>query len=397
MNLSRKRILIIQPSLQPPGGGNNVAAWTIEALKREYRLTVLTWTPIDLAEINRYFGTSLVASDFDALLPNLGLRRPLDAIPLPLSLLKMNILLRLAKRAQRDFDLLMTVNNEADFGSAGIQYVHFPALQRPRPKTDLRWYHSWKPLLHSYYRSCERISNFSLGRSKSNLTLVNSRWTGGRLHECHGIGSTVLYPPVSGDFSAVPWERREDGFVCIGRFSPEKKIDNVIGIVGALRTQGRDVHLHFIGGRDAGFGAYYREIRGLAAANASWIFVHENISRAELVDLIARHRYGIHGMEEEHFGMAVAEMARAGCIVFVPRGGGQVEIVGEDERLVYDGREDAVRKIAHAMANAETQTALREFLARRSALFTAERFMDGFREIVRQFLSAHDVGRPSTR
>ena len=43
---------------------------------------------------------------------------------------------------------------------------------------------------------------------------------------------------------------------------------------------------------------------------------------------MATHRYGIHGMREEHFGMAPAEMARAGAIVWVPRGGGQTEIVG---------------------------------------------------------------------
>ena len=387
INPPRKRILIIQPSLQPPGGGNNVAAWTVEALKREYRLTLLTWTPINVAEINRYFGTSLEASDFDARLPSLGWRHLLDAIPLPLSLLKMNILLRFAKRVQGDFDLVMTVNNEADFGSAGIQYVHFPALYWPRPKKELRWYHGWKPLLRAYYRGCERISNFSARRLKSNLTLVNSRWTGGKLHDCHGIGSTVLYPPVSGEFSAVPWERRENGFVSIGRFSPEKRIENAIRVVGELRKQGHDVHLHLIGGRESTFSAYYREIRRLVAANASWLFVHENIPRAELVDLITRHRYGIHGMEEEHFGMAVAEMVRGGCIVFAPRGGGQVEIV-EDERLLYDGREDAVRKIAQTISDADTQTELREFLARRSALFTAERFMGGFREIVRRFLSA---------
>jgi hypothetical protein len=40
-------------------------------------------------------------------------------------------------------------------------------------------------------------------------------------------------------------------------------------------------------------------------------------------------------MPIEPFGMAPAEMAAAGCIVFVPNDGGQIEIVNGDPRLVY--------------------------------------------------------------
>ena len=53
---------------------------------------------------------------------------------------------------------------------------------------------------------------------------------------------------------------------------------------------------------------------------------------------MASHRYGIHGMREEHFGMAPAELARAGAIVWVPRGGGQMEIVGHEPALMFDSR-----------------------------------------------------------
>ena len=49
LNTPQKRILFIQPNLHPPGGGEAVAAWFIEALKDEYDLTLLTWTPIDFA------------------------------------------------------------------------------------------------------------------------------------------------------------------------------------------------------------------------------------------------------------------------------------------------------------------------------------------------------------
>ena len=51
-------------------------------------------------------------------------------------------------------------------------------------------------------------------------------------------------------------------------------------------------------------------------------------------------------MREEHFGMAPAEMARAGCIVWVPRGGGQMEIVGREPALMYESDDEAVEKIS---------------------------------------------------
>src|SRR5258706_7382636 len=248
----RKKVLIVQPSLQPPGGGNCVGARVIEALRTEHAVSVLTWTPVDLASMNRYYGTSLRSSDFTVLPSYPVLRRLLDLSPLPLSLLKMNLLLRRAKRVRRDYDLLMSVNNEADLGDPRIQYVHFPACYHPRPATDLRWYHAFPSLLSAYWRWSRKISDFSMERLKHNLTLVNSNWTGGKIRECHGIDSTTLYPPVPGDFPAVPGAEREDGFVCGGRFSPEKGLDKVIDIIAAVRSRGRDAHLHLIGGGAAG-------------------------------------------------------------------------------------------------------------------------------------------------
>ena len=99
------------------------------------------------------------------------------------------------------------------------------------------------------------------------------------------------------------------------------------------------MRLHIVGTDDDR--AYTAHIRRLAAADPAWITLHENLARADLAALLARQRYGIHAMEGEHFGIAVAEMVRAGCIVFVPRTGGPIEIVGADERLRFgspDGR-----------------------------------------------------------
>ena len=68
--------------------------------------------------------------------------------------------------------------------------------------------------------------------------------------------------------------------------------------------------------------------------------------------LIPQHRYGIHGMTGEHFGIAPAELQLAGCLTFVPSDGGQTEIVEGDERVMYHDVDDAVRKISHVLSDA---------------------------------------------
>ena len=123
----------------------------------------------------------------------------------------------------------------------------------------------------------------------------------------------------------------------------------------------------------------------LASSLGSWIEFRQDLSRDEVRQLMARHRYGIHGMREEHFGMAPAELVRAGQIVWVPRGGGQMEIVGEEPALMYDTDDDAVEKILAVMASAAEQTRLRDLLEQRGQLFSTDRFVNEVREIVAAF------------
>ena len=378
-----KKVLLVQPSLQPPGGAPVVAAWIIEALKREHAISVLTWTPIYLASINRYCGTSLSASDFTVHRINPIARFLISLIPLPIGFLKISLLWRACKRIKDDYDVVITADNEADLGCKGIQYIHFPRYYQPRPADDLRWYHFSPALLNVYYDLCRRISGFSFERMKQNLTLVNSDWTGTKVRECHGIEATTLYPPVPGIFPEVAWKNRENGFIAIGRIAPVKELDKMIDTLATVRSQGWDIHLHIVGEPEDR--RYYERILQRVRGNASWIFLEENLSREELVELVSRHRYGIHGMTEEHFGIAVAELMRGGCLVFIPRGGGQVEIVEGDERLLYATAEEAAEKIIQVMSDRDLQQVLRTHLASRRDLFSTEQFMRRFQELVRHF------------
>ncbi len=306
------------------------------------------------------------------------LRRIVDAPPLPLAMLRTAVMINSVRRRSAEYDLAITANNEADFGSVGVQYVHYPWNMFPRPAVDLRWYH-FGFLLAPYYRLCVALSGFSADSMRRNITLVNSDWTGRQAWTRYQIASRTVYPPVRMVPSSLGWEARVPEFVAIGRIAPEKELERVIDVMTAVRAQVPAVRLHVVGTTDQT--RYYRRIVRRIRAAGNWIQLHEDLSRSELDALIGRVRYGIHGMREEHFGMAPAEMVRAGCIVWVPAGGGQVEIVG-DARLTYGSIEEGVAKITRTLGDADEQARLRAHLATRASLFSTERFMQQVRAAV---------------
>ena len=78
-------------------------------------------------------------------------------------------------------------------------------------------------------------------------------------------------------------------------------------------------------------------------------------------------------------------VARAGVIVWVPKGGGQMEIVGNQPALMYDSEEDAAAKINAVLSDPAAQGKLSRALAARAELFSTERFVREVREIVSAF------------
>ena len=377
----RRRVLVAQRSLQPPGGGHAIAAWMVQALKDVHDVTVCTQVPIDFAAVNRFYGTAIRPSEVAVAPAPSSLARLIEPLPLPLALLKTALFLRRLPELVGTHDVLISGSNEVDFGRPGIQYIHYPWTLRPRP--DLRWYHL-EPLLAPYYRVCDALARFSTDGARLNLSLVNSDWTGGLMCRRYGVATRTLYPPVAAPCAEEPWEARQNGFVCVGRIAPEKEIERVIDIVARVREAQPDVRLHIVGTPDA-YPGYARRIRRQARAHAQWITLHENLSRAELLRLMAGQRFGIHGMRQEHFGVAVAEMVSAGALVFVPADGGQVEIVGGEERLLYRTRDEAVAKIRRVLGDPSERQRLLEALAARRGLFSIDRFVRSIREIVASF------------
>jgi glycosyltransferase involved in cell wall biosynthesis len=349
----------------------------VQALRDDHAVTLLAWRRPDLPAVNRFFGTTLRAEDLTLIQPPAALRTLVDAMPVANYLLRYAILLRQAKRLAPRFEVLLTGDNEADFGPRGVQYVNYPWNLMPRPVLERRWYHL-PPLVAAYRELCIRVADFSLPRMRQTAMLVNSDYIGGLVRARYGLVPRTLYPPVMGTFPAVPWVERERAFLCVGRIAPDKEIDRVIDILTLVRAVRPEVRLRLVGTPE---GAYAERIAARVRGEGGWITMESGLARAALTRLMAGHRYGIHGHRTEHFGMVVAEMVRAGCVVWVPNRGGQVEIVG-DARLRYDTVEGAAAAIVRTLSDAAEEADLRARLAKQARLFSAERFVHEFREVV---------------
>jgi glycosyltransferase involved in cell wall biosynthesis len=201
------------------------------------------------------------------------------------------------------------------------------------------------------------------------------------MKQTFGIASEVIYPPVLVERPPRPWEVKEIGFVYLGRISYEKRIERIIDILACVRAQHPEIHLHVVGG---GNGSYIRSLGPLLKRNRDWVIIEGRKNFDEKMDIIDDHRYGISARANEPFGIAVAEMAHVGNLVFVPAGGGQVEIVDHPD-LVYDSPADACAKILRVLESPERQRNLRDYVLSRSGRFSPSLFMNEVRALVGRF------------
>ncbi len=365
------RILLVQRSLSPPGGGNAVAAWMVHALASRHQVATLTASSWTASETNAFYGTSIP----DARVEKRVVPAPWKWLsPLPedrITRLRMCSVLHYARPLASQYDLLITADNYAAFAKPGIQYVHYPAELQPPPAR-------MATVVNAYFGVCDRLLGARWSDAANNLTLTNSQWTASGLERLGEISTPiVLYPPVLNPGEGLPWPERSDTFLCIGRFHGSKRVELAMAIVGRARAA-KLPHARLIVVGSAVDRDYTARLQRLAARHGEWIEFREDLSRDELNRLMGRSRYGIQAMAGEHFGMATAEMTRAGCLVFAHDSGGSPEVLNHEKALLWTTENEAVRKIV----NADHIEALRARLKSHAEAFSAESFVQRFQDIV---------------
>ncbi len=382
---SKPKIAILFPSFLG-GGAEAVCLWMVEALRHDHEVTLHTFSDIEFSLLNRYYGTNIPDGQVEV-------NHPI-AVPIlnrivsgsrHLFTLRQHLMMRHLKRARDPQDLRISAFNEMDLGARGIQYIHYPLFGGGHETARAQVGAPDSKARAAYRSLCRSLSGFSDERMKANLTIANSRWTAAIVGLIYDIEARVIYPPVGGDFPPVPWERKRDGFVVLGRLAREKRVEKAIAIVKTLRSGGLRLELCIAGG--GGDPAYLGYLRGLLSGNESWAVLKTGLTRREIVELVASYRYGLHVRENEQFGIAVAEMVKAGCIPFVPSRGGQKEIVGDSELLLFDDERQAVERIAKVISSAQIQRKILEDLETRGRMFSAARFMAEIRRTVQELLA----------
>ncbi len=375
--IRRQKVVIGHPRMGR-GGSEARVMWLIEALKNDYDVTVITTGGWDLAELNSFYGTQVREDEV-----------VVRIAPVPWLLRNLNVAAlrgacyqRCARQIAKEYDLRISAYNLTDWG---LPAVHFIA--------DFSWYRKIRDRLHppspgfiyrdsllrkAYLRIASAYGSPS-GRDvlRDDLLIANSKWTADLMKQFLGVECAgVVYPSVWSEFPIVRWEQKEQAFVMIGRIAPEKQVERAIAILQMVRKRGYSIRLHLCGHIDDDH--YGREITQLCLERADWIILEGRVSGAKKAQILAGCRYGIQACGAESFGIAVAEMVKAGAIVFAPDDGGQTEVFNHPD-LLFTGVETAVEKICSVLSNPEKQEVLCAHLTHRAAMFGAERFMEAAR------------------
>jgi glycosyltransferase involved in cell wall biosynthesis len=378
------RIAVAHADLMAEGDSEGVCMNVLEALQGVHDVTLLTLTPPDLTELNRYFRTEV--RDVDV-------RRPrwtsafLSWLDEPRYNLRNALLNRFVADCRDEFDLVVSTDDELSVAGPLVQYIHAPRFARlvvsKRVGED-------SFVDHAYDRLTWRFGNFDPEQIRSSTLLANSDWIADVVRDAYDERPRVVHPPVDTrgfEDGGVPWDEREPGFVTVGRLTQyENVFDDIdstsvlddVAIIDRVRDRGHDVHLHLV--RPGYDDEYVREVRR-AAEERDYVHVEAELPREELVELVSSHRYGLHGKRHEYFGRAVAELAAGGTVPFVPNNRGQREIVGSDD-LTYSTTEEAVEKIDRVLSDPELARELHRGTADIERRFGRRRFHREMREIV---------------
>jgi len=379
------KIGIVHPCLRPGGGSEAVTMWIMESLQYDYAVELITVGDPDMRALNECYGTHIIdgrVSVFPVSVPAF-LKGRFDV-------LRGQLLARRFRELSSRYDLTISAYNVLGLKSKGLQFIgDFSFDDDLRRRFDPRS-RGWRgfldriAILRAPYLFLGRsISENALEGWEKNITIANSSWAAGILKETYGLTARVVYPPVPGKFAELPWNRREEGFVCVGRLVPEKRIELILDILEEVRSTRPDIHLHIIGtSNDLRYQAFLKE---RCRRTGGWAIFEGGLFGDRKNRIIAGHKFGIHGRLNEPFGIAPAEMVKAGCLVWVPKGGGQVEIVN-DPRLIYENPLDASTKIITAINDPGLQEDLRGHLRKQIECFSPERFIQEVKSVVAQAL-----------
>ena len=216
------KVGIIHHSLNSCGGGELLSLTLAKALKKlGHKIVYYTTQKTDWKYVESVLGISFKPDGekyvFKLKIPYFGIYQRLIS--------------GFFNQAIKECDL--TVNTHGDvlpFINAHITYMHYPtfSLWYENP-VNVKYLRStfWKSYFIPYYTIQKHMV-----RKLTGLILTNSKFSRKAIRKYVGRDSIVVYPPVNIEpyFKASKNVERENTVVTVGRFTPEKKYEDILEI-----------------------------------------------------------------------------------------------------------------------------------------------------------------------
>lgn len=357
------KIAVVHPYVSVKGGAEVVCASVLKFLVMNGGCcTLFTCDSADQAKGALFELTEMSFDDLEvvtvssALLWLLALKKPAALIGYALC---HRLLRKRIARGGDGFEAIVSTYGELDVATdvPAFCFVHYPIFL-PRESARIGGRLTRFPFVRRLYtQAARRLAEFS-AIAPQTVVLTNSEWTRAEIERAGCLSQIeVIYCPVKGfprgacraEWMAVG-AQRPDGRVkvaSLGRLVGYKGHGELVAALRMVHAEtGQRFDLLFAG---RGNEADVAEIERLSC-DAVAVQVLLNGSRDEIGAALGDVHFGVSAFQFEHFGIAVAELMATGVQMFVPRGGGQVEIVC-DERFIFSDWDDFVGKVVNELAS----------------------------------------------
>lgn len=387
-----KRILLYYPFSFSFGGGEHLPLSFIATLLEAGNLTVALDVASNLGRAAKTFGVDIDLSRLDVVQvtpPGYSIKKHRLADSLYRS--------RRLKRLAREADVCISAANIMDFGKPAHHFINMLAFGDSaftayafRRAAPVRM--GLAPQVKRFVS--EALIRPVLGmRSKRGIIqdrreriYPNSHFVKRVMEDFYGpFSGEVFYPPTRFEPCHATVPRDPLKVVCIGRIVPEKRIEDLVDIVGKARAAtGLDITFQVAGRLDQ-TPAYGRMLAGMAAER-SWLEFTGPLYGEEKEQFLLSGSYALHAERQEAFGISVAEYLKAGLVAIVPDEGGAPEVVGSPE-LAYGTRDGAAGILSRLLLDAAFREKMRCHCAGRSKFFSCEAYLARQRDLLERIVN----------
>lgn len=379
-----KKVAITQPYIIAGGRFEVILGFvqTLNALGYVPDIVCLD-SAVSPADVEQKYGQNAKMT-FRRLSPGL----PWKSVPQDYQILIFN---RILPRLAREYGLVIDSGNSQLYLPAAdnlVSYVHFPREYRvfsEMPSIHLphlpfaRW--SGRKISNRLLRAVYR----RMMTKPAYKVVCNSEFT----RDCflkmypstEGLPE-VIYPPVRTKLFSSNNVERENAVISVGRFAEDKGQLEILKLAEILPQ----AHFHLVGFAQkhdyVNRCQAFMEEHGLKNVD-----LHVNAGFSEMVSILQRGKYFLHGLIDEPFGLSAVQAIAAGCIPIVHDSGGQRETVPADFLRYQEKKEISgiIEKI-NSMSETNVNDLRKELQCHMQDHFSEEVFAQRSGLLVQQYL-----------